>query len=124
MDNTGSKYGKRLQNMAKMSLLPTVSPLSKWRSTLEDALRQGGEVEDRTQNCEDSSMMENVEDSSCTTRLAPEEEEEMVSSLKVVSRAQLMARFLINHKRVKGPEQEEVDLWMQAYPGKTFQSNP
>ena len=103
-----------------MSLLPTVSPLSKWRSTLEDALRQGGEVEDRTQNCEDSSTMENVEDSSCTTRLAPEEEEEMVSSLKVVSRAQLMARFLISHKRVKGPEQEEVDLWMQAYPGKTF----
>ena len=103
----------------------TISPHSKWRSTLEDALRQGSEVEgdhSRTQNCEESSLMENVEES-CTTRLAPEEEEEMMSSLKVVSRAQLMARFLINHKRVKGPEQEEVDLWMQAYPGKTM-SNP
>ena len=70
----------------------------KWIETLEKAIKEANEIDEE------------------------EELEELEASLKFVVRSRLVVRFLKSHARVKSPDKDEVDWWMQSFPGDLFPS--
>ena len=48
------------------------------------------------------------------------DEEELKASIKFIIRAKLMSKFLLNHRRIRRPDKDEVDWWLQAFPSTTF----